>query len=82
MGNRKCNDALGKLYPYLDGEVTRYRKFRIKRHLKSCDGCGPTFSFESRFLKVIEDRLAEPPPPEMLDRLQQVVRDEREHPAG
>lgn len=83
MGNRRCHDALGKLYPYLDGEVTRYRRFRIKQHLKSCEGCGPAFSFEGHFLEVIKDRLGEEPPPEMLERLHQVIRDqEPEEPAG
>ncbi|HEY5578781.1 MAG TPA: zf-HC2 domain-containing protein [Acidimicrobiia bacterium] len=78
MGHRKCEEALGRLYLYLDGEVTWYRRWRIKRHLRACNGCGPAFSFETKFQQVVRERLREQPPPEMMGRLQQFLRDQSE----
>ena len=76
MANRKCDEALSRVYVYLDGEVNWYRRLRIRRHLTKCDGCGDKFWFESRFREVVKDRLSEEPPPEFMDRLQQYIRDD------
>ncbi len=29
----KCHDAITRIYPYLDGEITLYRRFRVRRHI-------------------------------------------------
>jgi mycothiol system anti-sigma-R factor len=76
MGSNRCDEALGKVYLYLDGEMTWYRRLRIKRHLRSCDGCGDAYWFESRFRTVIKDRLDEEPPPEFIERLRDYLREE------
>ena len=72
----KCDEALSRIYPYLDGEVTVYRRFRVRRHLRKCHNCTGAFSFEERLKIVIRERSHEDPPPEFLDRLRLYLRDE------
>jgi mycothiol system anti-sigma-R factor len=53
MRNTSCHSALERVYPYLDGELTRYKKFQIKRHLGKCNGCSDVYGFEDRLKSVI-----------------------------
>lgn len=69
----KCDDALHDVYGYLDREVTRYRIWRIRRHLEECDGCERAFVFEERLRIVIRERLHEEVPAEFLTRLRQAL---------
>lgn len=76
MTNRKCHDALDRVYFYLDGELTWYKRFQVKRHLRKCNGCTGAYGFEERFLQVVKERSGEEPPPEFVERLQQYLKDE------
>ena len=76
MGD-KCHDAMTRIYPYLDGEVTVYRRFRVRRHLRRCLNCSPAFSFEEQLKIVIRERSKEDPPPEFLERLRSYLEDHR-----
>lgn len=69
----KCDDALHDVYGYLDREVTRYRIWRIRRHLEECDGCERAFVFEERLRIVIRERLHEEVPAEFMTRLRQAL---------
>lgn len=71
-----CDDALARLYPYLDGELTAYRRWRVKVHLRKCTGCGAAYSFEERLKLVIRQRCQEDVPDEFVERLRAVLRDE------
>ncbi len=75
--NSNCDDALRRLYPYLDGEVTVYRRFRVRRHLRKCRDCSGAFNFEERLKIVIRERAQEEPPPEFLERLHAYLKDHR-----
>ena len=78
MGKDKCHDALQRLYPYLDGEVNVYRRFRVRRHLRKCRACGPAFSFEEQLKIVIREKAMEDPPPEFIERLRIYLDDNKE----
>jgi anti-sigma factor (TIGR02949 family) len=78
MARDKCHDALTRLYPYLDREVTVYRKFRVRRHLRKCANCGPAFSFEEQLRVVVRERSQQDPPPELISRLRQYIAGERD----
>lgn len=71
-----CDDALSRLYPYLDGEVTVYRRFRVRLHLRKCRDCTGAFDFEERLKVVVRDRSQEEPPPEFIERLRTYLREE------
>ncbi len=69
-----CNEAMKRVYHYLDGEMTWWRAREIRHHIDECPPCGEVFSFEEHFLKVVRTSLQEEPPPEILDRLREVLR--------
>lgn len=76
MGRDKCHDALTRIYPYLDGDVTVYRRFRVRRHLRRCRHCNGAFSFEEQLKIVIREHARQDPPPEFLKRLRDYIREE------
>ena len=76
LGRDKCHEALNRIYPYLDGEVTVYRRFRVRRHLRKCRNCDGAFTFEEELKIVVRDRVHEDPPPEFLMRLREYLREE------
>ena len=76
MTDKPCDDAMARLYPYLDGELTAFRRWRVKAHLRNCDGCDGAYSFEERLKLVIRERCAEDVPDEFMERLRSVLRDE------
>jgi anti-sigma factor (TIGR02949 family) len=74
MNHRSCDEALTNVYTYLDRELSSWRAWRIRRHLRACDHCCAAFGFEERLRVVIRSRLQEDVPPEFLERLRQVLR--------
>ncbi|MDH3261343.1 MAG: zf-HC2 domain-containing protein [Acidimicrobiia bacterium] len=75
MGKQNCQDSLAHVYFYLDDEIGRLRKARIKRHLKKCPPCMGAFSFESRLKAIVRERVREEPQPEVMDRLRAFLKE-------
>lgn len=65
----RCDDAVEKVYFYLDEEMTWYRRRRIRRHLKRCTNCDGAYSFEAHFIEVVRRKAREEPPPEQMEEL-------------
>ncbi len=78
MSRRSCEQAVERIYFYLDGEITWYRRFRINRHLRSCWMCEGAYDFEHRFRSVVRDKCSEEVPEELLERLRSVLREGRQ----
>ncbi len=76
MTKRACDEAITRLYPYLDGEITAYRSWRIRRHLRRCSPCHSAFSFEEKLKAVIRARTKEEVSPEVIDRLRTFLQTE------
>lgn len=64
-----CDRAIEQMYFFLDGEITWYKRIRIRRHLRRCRMCDDAYAFETRFKSVIRQRVRDDPPPELIDRL-------------
>jgi mycothiol system anti-sigma-R factor len=71
-----CNNAVEHLYQYLDEELTWSRRVRVRWHLRRCTNCDGAFDFEARLKVVIRERSGEDAPPELLDRLRALIREE------
>ncbi len=72
-----CDEAIEQIYFYLDGEMTWYKRTRVRRHLRRCGDCASAFDFETRFKEVVRNKGMEHPPPELIDRLRTFLREHR-----
>jgi len=67
-----CEEALDRLYDYLDGELTEDWNEKVRSHVERCRRCYPYFNFERVFLDHIRSlRLA----PKTTERLEKRIRD-------
>ena len=52
-----CDKAIYRVYGYLDGELTVWRRWTIRRHLDKCPPCAQGFDFEIELRQVIVDEV-------------------------
>jgi mycothiol system anti-sigma-R factor len=76
MARKSCDEAIARVYHYLDGELTWFRKLRINRHLRACRPCEGAYHFERRLKAVVREHSREDVPPEVLERLRSILRNE------
>lgn len=55
-GGLECEEALARIYEYLDGELEPEARERIHRHLEVCRRCYPRFDFERIFLDYVREK--------------------------
>ncbi len=75
MADHKCDQAIAKVYDYLDDEMTWYRKVRIRYHLRRCPPCEVAFVFETRLREVVRERSQDECPAELLEKLHRMLRE-------
>jgi len=51
-----CQQAVDRVYEYLDGELDAETTERVRAHLEVCKKCYPYFNFERIFLDHIRSR--------------------------
>ena len=68
-----CDHALLRVYEYLDGELTVWRRWAITRHLDDCPPCAQGFTFELEVRRVIVSKCHEEVPPDLRDRIAQAL---------
>ena len=71
-----CNEALDKLYAYLDRELDVVSVDVIRMHLEGCPPCGRAFDFEERLLVAIRSGLREDVPDVVIERIRIALRTE------
>ncbi len=74
-----CAKATEQVYLYLDQEMSRFRYWKVRRHLRRCPPCCSKFDFEAEFKQVVQSRSRDAAPPELMDRLRTFL---QEHGAG
>lgn len=74
--SRECDEALTKLYQYLDAELDSVSTEKIRAHLDECPGCDAPFDFEGRLRAVVKERLNEDVPDDFVDRLRAMLANE------
>ena len=60
-----CEKASYRVYHYLDGELTVWRRWTIKRHLHRCPPCAQGYDFEVELRQVVSSKCREEAPPEL-----------------
>lgn len=69
-----CEEALARVYEYLDGELDVAEHDAVRRHLEKCRRCYPYFDFERLFLDYIHELGAgEERRPGLEDRVRAVL---------
>lgn len=64
-----CEQAIHRVYEYLDGELTVWRRRAIARHLDDCPPCADGFTFEVELRQVITSKCHEEVPAELRLRI-------------
>lgn len=57
-----CDDAAERIYSYLDGELTVWKREAITRHLDECPPCARGFDFEMELRQVIASKCCDEAP--------------------
>lgn len=68
-GAMDCEHAHLRVYEYLDGELTVWKRRAITRHLDDCPPCAQGFTFEIELRRVIVSKCAEDVPAELKNRI-------------
>jgi mycothiol system anti-sigma-R factor len=66
-----CDDAFLRIYEYLDGEMTVWRRQAITRHLDECPPCADGFTFELEIRRIVVSKCREEVPPSLRLRMAQ-----------
>ncbi|NIP78453.1 MAG: hypothetical protein GWM90_04315 [Gemmatimonadetes bacterium] len=64
MGMIRCEDALARLWDFLDGELPPDEEAAVKKHLDICNRCYPQYDFQQAYLSYtrrIQERDHAPP---------------------
>ena len=75
-----CDEAIERLYFYLDGELTAQRRVELARHLDMCGPCVGAYGFESELRKVIANRCRDHVPDSLIERVAAALRNEHSTP--
>jgi len=68
-----CEQTIRQVYLYLDGELTRYRRWQITRHLDRCPPCQHGFDFELELRQVVSTRCHDEVPDELKQRIAEAI---------
>lgn len=72
-----CNEATENLYSYLDQELDDATAAAVRDHLEACGGCCDGFDFERRLKQIVHDHLSEEMPSGLVDRVRDLIQQER-----
>ena len=71
-----CDDAVQRLYHFLDGELDDERRLLIQRHLDECLPCLEAFDFEAELRQVIARKCRESVPEQLRIRISLAIQAE------
>lgn len=68
-----CNKASYRVYGYLDGELTVWRRWTIRRHLDKCPPCAQGFDFEIELRQVVSAKCRDEVPVDLRRRIAELL---------
>ncbi|HET7037803.1 MAG TPA: mycothiol system anti-sigma-R factor [Thermomicrobiaceae bacterium] len=75
----KCDEALKRLYEYLDRELSSEELVEVQRHLDACPPCRDRFTFEADVLRLVRKSCRDvSAPPELVERVKRICSQERQ----
>jgi mycothiol system anti-sigma-R factor len=64
-----CDATILRVYEYLDGELTVWRRRAITRHLDECPPCAEGFTFEIELRRIVVSKCHEEVPADLRARI-------------
>jgi mycothiol system anti-sigma-R factor len=77
-----CEEALHRIYHFLDGELTPGRRHEIEEHLDGCSPCLKMFGFEAELRRIVHDRCRDAVPEGLKERIAEAIHHEHTGRAG
>jgi mycothiol system anti-sigma-R factor len=68
-----CQEAIHRLYHFLDGELTPDKRAQIQKHLDDCPPCIEAFEFEVELRQVVSRGCREQVPDELRLRIARLI---------
>lgn len=68
-GKASCNDALSRLWDFIDGELTPETMKEIQAHLERCQRCYPHYDFQRAFAAFMRSHCHSPVPAGLRRRI-------------
>lgn len=68
-----CDEAVHRLYHFLDGELTDARRVEIQQHLDACLPCLEAFDFEAELRLMVASKCRDHVPDGLRERIAQVI---------
>ncbi len=72
-----CDEAVHRIYHFLDGELTEERRRAIAAHLDLCGPCVEAYGFESELRRVVADRCRDHVPDHLRQRVAEAIQHEQ-----
>lgn len=74
-----CQEALERLYEYLDGELTPESAEEVQHHIEVCDACYPEVKFTTEFRDALHRAARGQPvcPDSLRQKVGQLLKEER-----
>ena len=54
MGMIRCEEALARLWEFLDGELEDAEQAAVQRHLEVCNRCYPKYDFQRAYFEYMQ----------------------------
>lgn len=68
--NPSCREIYGRIFPYLDCELSAEERSEVERHIAACPGCEEHFAFDGTVLRFVRRRVPRPMiQPDLQERL-------------
>lgn len=68
-----CEQAHHRVYEYLDGELTVWRRRAIARHLDECPPCAEGYTFELEVRRVVVSKCRDEAPDDLRQRIAEAL---------
>jgi mycothiol system anti-sigma-R factor len=68
-----CEDALNKLFAYLDRELEEHEHAAMEAHLSECRGCYSRAEFEKKLKEKLSQSGREPAPSGLQQRIRKIL---------
>lgn len=69
----RCEEVIGHLLSYLDGEIDAHKRAQIDRHLEACRGCFSRAEFEKALRERVRQLGAEKAPISLRQRIKALI---------